>query len=70
MTEVYAIYGASGCGRSLMPVAREHLARQNITAQIYFIDDSLTHHTIFINNIYLNILYLLFYNFIFCSSIL
>ena len=42
MTEVYAIYGASGCGRSLMPVAREHLARQNITAQIYFIDDSLT----------------------------
>lgn len=42
MTEVYAIYGASGCGRSLMPVAREHLARQNITAKIYFIDDSLT----------------------------
>lgn len=42
MTEVYAIYGASGCGRSLMPVAREHLVRQNITAQIYFIDDSLT----------------------------
>ena len=42
MTEVYAIYGASGCGRSLMPVAREHLASQNITAQIYFIDDSLT----------------------------
>jgi len=41
MIEVYAIYGASGCGRSLMPVAREHLARQNITAQIYFIDDSL-----------------------------
>ena len=42
MIEVYAIYGASGCGRSLMPVAREHLVRQNITAQIYFIDDSLT----------------------------
>ena len=42
MTEIYAVYGASGCGRSLMPVAREHLARQNITAQIYFIDDSLT----------------------------
>ena len=41
MTNVYGIYGSSGCGRSLMPVAREHLVRQNITAQIYFIDDSL-----------------------------
>lgn len=42
MSKLFGIYGASGCGRSLMPVAREHLARQNITAQIYFIDDSLT----------------------------
>lgn len=41
MTEVYAIYGASGCGRSLMPVARQQLQRQNIDATIYFIDDSL-----------------------------
>lgn len=41
MSKLFGIYGASGCGRSLMPVAREHLARQNITAQIYFIDDSL-----------------------------
>ncbi len=41
----YAIYGASGCGRSLMPVAREHLARLNIQAEIYFIDDSLEHPT-------------------------
>ncbi len=38
---VYAIYGASGCGRSLMPVAREQLQRGNISAEIYFIDDSL-----------------------------
>lgn len=42
MTEIYAIYGASGCGRSLMPVAREQLERDNIQAEIYFIDDSLT----------------------------
>ncbi|TCB74124.1 acetyltransferase [Acinetobacter sp. ANC 3781] len=41
MTEVYAIYGASGCGRSLMPIARQQLQRQNIDATIYFIDDSL-----------------------------
>lgn len=41
MTEVYAVYGASGCGRSLMPVARQQLQRQNINAEIYFIDDSL-----------------------------
>ncbi|WP_180104987.1 acetyltransferase [Acinetobacter sp. YH12108] len=41
MIEVYAIYGASGCGRSLMPVARQQLQRQNINAEIYFIDDSL-----------------------------
>ena len=38
---LYAIYGASGCGRSLMPVAREHLARTGVQADIYFIDDSL-----------------------------
>ncbi|MGS0706920.1 NeuD/PglB/VioB family sugar acetyltransferase [Acinetobacter sp. ANC 3781] len=41
MIEVYAIYGASGCGRSLMPIARQQLQRQNIDATIYFIDDSL-----------------------------
>ncbi len=38
---IYAIYGASGCGRSLMPVAREQLQRDGINASIYFIDDSL-----------------------------
>ena len=41
MTEIYAVYGASGCGRSLMPVARQQLQHQNINAEIYFIDDSL-----------------------------
>ena len=41
MTEIYAVYGASGCGRSLIPVARQQLQRQNINAEIYFIDDSL-----------------------------
>lgn len=41
MTEIYAVYGASGCGRSLMLVARQQLQRQNINAEIYFIDDSL-----------------------------
>ncbi|MFC1399541.1 acetyltransferase [Acinetobacter lactucae] len=38
---IYAIYGASGCGRSLMPVARQQLQRQGIASEIYFIDDSL-----------------------------
>ena len=38
---IYAIYGASGCGRSLMPVALEQLQREKISAEIYFIDDSL-----------------------------
>ena len=38
---VYAIYGASGCGRSLMPVARQQLQRLGVSAEIYFIDDSL-----------------------------
>lgn len=41
MTELYAIYGASGCGRSLMPVARQQLKRDSIRAEIVFIDDSL-----------------------------
>lgn len=38
---IYAIYGASGCGRSLMPVARQQLQRLGSSAKIYFIDDSL-----------------------------
>ncbi|MEB6564897.1 NeuD/PglB/VioB family sugar acetyltransferase [Acinetobacter towneri] len=42
MTTLYAIYGASGCGRSLMPVARQQLAREQDHSEIVFIDDALT----------------------------
>ncbi|MEX5444653.1 NeuD/PglB/VioB family sugar acetyltransferase [Acinetobacter schindleri] len=42
MTTLYAIYGASGCGRSLMPVARQQLVRESKDAEIVFIDDALT----------------------------
>lgn len=42
MTKLYAVYGASGCGRSLMPVARQQLAREANTSEIVFIDDALT----------------------------
>ncbi|MGP5435770.1 acetyltransferase [Psychrobacter alimentarius] len=42
MSEVFAVYGASGCGRSLMPVAVEQLNRLGNTSQIVFIDDALT----------------------------
>ena len=54
MANLYAIYGASGCGRSLMPVAREHLVRLNIQAEIYFIDDSLLESTMINGHIALN----------------
>lgn len=46
MTELYAVYGASGCGRSLMPVARSQLKRLGNPAEIVFIDDSLVAETI------------------------
>lgn len=40
---LYGVYGASGCGRSLMPVAIEQLKRDGLykQAQIVFIDDAL-----------------------------
>lgn len=43
MDYLYGIYGASGCGRSLMPVAIEQLKREGLheKAQIVFIDDAL-----------------------------
>lgn len=41
MTKLLAIYGASGCGRSLMPVARQQLAREQDSSEIVFIDDAL-----------------------------
>ena len=54
MNEVYAIYGASGCGRSLMPVAREHLRRLEIEADIYFIDDGLVENSQINNHVAMN----------------
>lgn len=37
---IYAIYGASGCGRGIMPLARENLQKLGITAErLVFIDD-------------------------------
>lgn len=46
MTDLYAVYGVSGCGRSLMPVARAQLKHSGIEAEIVFIDDSLVAETI------------------------
>ena len=37
MNKIYAVYGAAGCGRSLMPIAREDMATGDT---IYFIDDA------------------------------
>ena len=37
MNKIYAVYGASGCGRSLMPVARDCVPHDQT---IYFIDDA------------------------------
>src|SRR5574337_907754 len=38
--DLYAVYGASGCGRGVMPLAREQLRRQGIRSeQLVFIDD-------------------------------
>lgn len=49
MNELFAVYGASGCGRSLMPVAVEHLQRlygdDYDSRQIVFIDDALVTDT-------------------------
>lgn len=43
MSKVFAVYGASGCGRSLMPVAVDRLQRLDgqENSQIVFIDDAL-----------------------------
>lgn len=43
---IYAVYGAAGCGRSLMPIAREQLAREGITAPLCFIDDGVLQDTL------------------------
>jgi sugar O-acyltransferase (sialic acid O-acetyltransferase NeuD family) len=39
MTSLFGIYGVGGCGRGIMPVAREQL-RKRPEAQLVFIDDS------------------------------
>ena len=43
MSKIFAVYGASGCGRSLMPVAVDQLQRLDAqeNSQIVFIDDAL-----------------------------
>ena len=43
MSYLYGVYGASGCGRSLMPVAIEQIKRDGLyeQANIVFIDDAL-----------------------------
>lgn len=41
MRKVYAVYGASGCGRSLMPVAKMTVMREERAADLVFIDDGL-----------------------------
>ena len=47
MNKVFAVFGASGCGRSLMPVAVDQLQRLDAQAdsQIIFIDDALVEDT-------------------------
>jgi sugar O-acyltransferase (sialic acid O-acetyltransferase NeuD family) len=40
---VYAVYGASGCGRGIMPLARQQLQVQGVDSeQLYFVDDQPT----------------------------
>ena len=37
---LYGIYGASGCGRGVLPIAREQLAGQGGENELVFIDDA------------------------------
>jgi sugar O-acyltransferase (sialic acid O-acetyltransferase NeuD family) len=42
MTDLYAIYGASGLGREVMPLARNYLLQNNLdVSKLYFLDDGL-----------------------------
>jgi sugar O-acyltransferase (sialic acid O-acetyltransferase NeuD family) len=44
---IYGIYGASGCGRSIMPVARQQLKVQGVDpSRLVFIDDASTARSI------------------------
>ncbi|AMO56415.1 acetyltransferase [Endozoicomonas montiporae] len=51
MTEkVFGIYGASGFGREVMPIAQEYIHKEGIeTGKLFFIDDNLTER--FINGV-------------------
>lgn len=41
MSAIYAVYGANGCGRGIMPLARDQLRRHGVAAaRLVFIDDS------------------------------
>lgn len=40
-TDLFAVYGASGCGRGVMPLARQQLAQVGITPErLVFVDDA------------------------------
>ena len=40
---LFAVYGVSGCGRSIMPVARQQLAAENVAPdRLVFVDDTVT----------------------------
>lgn len=39
--KIYGVYGASGCGRGIMPLARQQLSEAGIASdQLFFVDDS------------------------------
>ncbi len=42
MTALFSVYGASGCGRSLMPIAASQVKRTAPNSSLVFIDDALT----------------------------
>ena len=54
MSEVFAVYGAAGCGRSLMPVAAEQLKRVGSDSQIVFIDDALVENAVVNGHVAMN----------------
>lgn len=47
MKSIYAIYGAGGCGRGVMPLARQQLAKNGFSdSELVFVDDSCAPSTI------------------------
>ena len=54
MSEVFAVYGVAGCGRSLMPVAAEQLKRVGSDSQIVFIDDALADNVVVNGHVAMN----------------